>query len=139
VSGEPVDLEAYRARFREAPFIADVGIELASIDNGVCETSLVIAPRHLQRTGQVHAGVLATMADHTAGAAAFTTLGADDAAVVTVELKLALLRPALGKRLRCRAQVIKPGRQFAFTEADVWCDDQLVARFGATMTVVKRA
>jgi uncharacterized protein (TIGR00369 family) len=139
VTGAPIDLEAYRARFREAPFVADVGIELEAIDVGVCETSLALAPRHLQRTGQVHAGVLATIADHTAGAAAFTTLADDESAIVTVELKLSLLRAALGQRLRCRAQVIKPGRQFAFTEAEVHCDDKLVAKMSATMTVVKRA
>ena len=44
-------------------------------DNGMCETTLIPSERHLQQHGLIHAGVLATMADHTAGGAAGSILG----------------------------------------------------------------
>jgi uncharacterized protein (TIGR00369 family) len=132
-----------QAMFRRAPFVADVGAELLALGTGECESALALAPRHLQHTGQVHAGVLATLADHTAGAAAQTTLAPGSGYVVTAELKLSLLRAAQGDRLRCVARVIKPGRQIVFTEADVYCRsgerEQHVARLSATMAVVSAA
>ena len=133
------DLETARKVFRAAPFVADVGIEPTAIGRGEIETTLTLQPRHLQHGGQVHAGVITTMADHSAGAAAFTmTEGA--ASVVTADLRMSLLRAAKGERLVCRAWVVKPGRQIMFTEAEIYCvtggESQLVARFSATMAVV---
>ena len=43
----------------------DLGVELDAVSEGHCTTSLAIAPRHLQHSGQVHAGVLTTLADLT--------------------------------------------------------------------------
>ena len=55
--------------FDTAPFIRDLGMELMTAAPGQCETRLALAERHLQQDGVVHAGVLATVADHTAGTA----------------------------------------------------------------------
>jgi len=133
------DLEAYRAVFRRAPFVADIGMELDDVGAGHCTTSLMVRPRHLQHSGQVHAGVLATMADHSAGGAA-QTLAAEGSFVVTAELKISLLRPAQGERLVCNARVLKPGRQLTFVEAELHCvaagKEQLVAKVSATMAMV---
>jgi len=128
-----------RAFFRRAPFVADLGIDVDAIGAGECTTSLAIAPRFLQHSGQVHAGVLTTLADHTAGAAA-QTLAAEGSFVATAELKISLLRPAKGERLVCRGRVLKPGKQVSFVEAEVRAvegDQQhLVAKVSATMAMV---
>jgi acyl-coenzyme A thioesterase PaaI-like protein len=70
--------EYVRAIFASAPFIRDLGIELVDLGPGSCETALTIAPRLLQQHGFVHAGVTTTLADHTAGGAAGTLIGADE-------------------------------------------------------------
>jgi len=133
------DLATCREFFRRTPFVADVGIEPEAVSEGHCTTMLVVLPRHLQHSGQVHAGVLATMADHTAGAAA-QTLAPDGCFVVTAELKISLLRPAQGERLVCRARVLKPGRQLSFVESEVHCiaagKEHLVAKVSATMAMI---
>ena len=134
-------LDEVRVFFRRAAFIADLGVEVDAIGEGTCATSLAITPRLLQHSGQVHAGVLTTLADHTAGAAA-QTLAPDDSFVVTAELKVSLLRPARGERLVCRGRVLKPGRQLSFVEAEVHAveggREQLAAKVSATMTMVSR-
>ena len=134
-------LDEVRAFFRRAPFIADLGVDIETIDAGECTTSLAVAPRLLQHSGQVHAGVLTTLADHTAGAAA-QTLAPEGSFVVTVELKISLLRPARGERLRCSARVLKPGKQVSFVEAEVYCaeggGEQLAAKVSATMAMVSQ-
>jgi len=47
-------------------------------------------PRHLQQDGYVHAGVMATMANHTAGVATVTRVG-DGETVLTTGFKIHLL------------------------------------------------
>lgn len=135
------DLDTMKERFRRAPFVADVGLELESLGAGECVTCLDIEPRHLQQNGFVHAGVQATMADHSAGAAAFTCVAAGDS-VVTVEFKLSLLRAARGERLVCRSRVLKSGTQLCFAESEVYCvssgEERLVAKASATLAVVKQ-
>jgi len=133
------DISTLREAFRRAPFVAEMGLELESLGSGECVTFLDIEPRHLQQNGFVHAGVQATMADHSAGAAAFT-LVREGCYVVTAELKLSLLRAAQGERLICRSSVLKPGKQISFVESEVYCvssgEERLVAKASATMVVV---
>jgi len=128
--------------FDDAPFIAHLGVVLDGIGPGWCEASLPLQPWHLQQTGVVHAGVVATLADHCAGAAASTQLAAGQY-VVTAEFKINLLRGARGERLTCRAEVLKPGQRLAVVEAQVWAErggkPELVAKLNATMAVVQAA
>ena len=142
-AGDPAPAErraGVRGRWRGAPIGADLGLEPVRVEDGLVETVLRVQPRFLQHTGQVHAGVVTTLADHTAGAAAQSVIDAPGVAI-TAELKLSLLRPATGDRLRCRATVLKPGRSLVFTEAEVFAGpegrEQLVAKLSATMAVVR--
>jgi uncharacterized protein (TIGR00369 family) len=136
-----VDLDTLRAFFSSAPFMADLGIVPVGVGDGFVASELTLAPRHFQHTGQVHAGVMVTMADHSMGAAA-QTLAPDGFVIITAELSTRLLRAATGERLHCEARVVKPGRQISFTEADVWClrGEQRVhvVRASATMALVAR-
>jgi uncharacterized protein (TIGR00369 family) len=134
------DLDTVRGFFARAPFVVDVGMQVEAVGDGEITTSIAIERRHLQHSGQVHAGVMATMADHTSGAAA-QMMAAEGELILTAEMKLSLLRAAKGERLVCHAKVLKPGRRVSFVEADVWCrasdgSEQHVARFSATMAVV---
>jgi uncharacterized protein (TIGR00369 family) len=133
------DLDTVRGFFRLSPFMVDLGVEPVDVGEGRVSTALQIAPRHLQHTGQVHAGVMATMADHTMGAAA-QTMAAPGRWIVTAELKASCLRPGKGERLVCEARVLKPGRQVSFTEAEVFVESAgqrtLVLKASATMAVI---
>jgi uncharacterized protein (TIGR00369 family) len=133
-----VDLDTLRAFFRSAPFMVDLGVDPVAVGEGTVTTHLPIVRKHLQHTGQVHAGVMASLADHTMGAAA-QTLAPEGHWVLTAELKTSLLRAGKGERLVCEAKVIKPGRNISFTEAEVWAEDlgqrTLVMKASATMAV----
>ncbi|HSJ33925.1 MAG TPA: PaaI family thioesterase [Acidimicrobiia bacterium] len=124
-----------QAVFALAPFIREVGYELADAGPGWVETRLRVEPRHLQQHGYLHAGVITTMADHTAGGAASTVVQPGQS-VLTSDLSIQLLRPGRGEELRCRGEVVKPGRTLVFTQADVWAEAVHVARLHATMAVV---
>jgi uncharacterized protein (TIGR00369 family) len=132
--------KAIEQGFRNAPFVEHLGITLAGLGPGWCEAGLELKPWHLQQTGVAHAGVLATLADHTAGAAATTQLAPGEY-VVSAEFKINLLRGARGERLHCRAEVLKPGQTLSVVEAVVFAERsgqrEMVAKLNATMAVVR--
>jgi uncharacterized protein (TIGR00369 family) len=131
------DYEAFiRGMFSAASFIAHLGIEVIAIEPGVVRTALLPRAEHLQQDGYVHAGVIATLADHSAGAAAGTLIMPTQI-ILTSEFKIHLLRPARG-RLECTATVLKPGRMFSIVEAEVHASGALVAKLIATMAVVDK-
>ena len=127
-----------RGIFDSANFIRDLGLELTVIEDGSTETCLVPNDRHLQQHGFVHAGVLATMADHTAGCAARSTVGVDQD-VITVEFKINFLRPAAADRLRCRSNVLRSGKTLVICESDVFAEkdhkEKLAAKAMITLAV----
>lgn len=135
-----IDLDTLRGFFRSAPFMVDLGVEPMAVEPGRVRTQLVVAGRHGQHTGVVHAGVIAALADHSMGAAA-QTMAAQGHWVLTAEFKTSLLRGASGERLECEAWVVKPGRQVSFTEAEVYAvqggERRLVAKASGTMAVTK--
>lgn len=125
--------------FRSAPFVAELGIEPVTIGEGCCKSRLQLGDKHLQHDGYVHAGVLATIADHSAGAAAATMLRPGQI-VLTAEFKISLLRAARGEQLHCVAQVIKLGSRLTFAESEVYCESggrsRLVAKATVSLAVV---
>ncbi|MFO1337247.1 MAG: PaaI family thioesterase [Burkholderiaceae bacterium] len=132
------DLDTLRGFFAAAPFMVDLGVEPVAVGEGTVSTVLALAPRHLQHTGQAHAGVMATMADHSMGAAA-QTMAPEGHWILTAELKTSILRPGRGERLECEARVLKAGRMLSFTEAEVYAvaggQRTLVMKASATMAV----
>lgn len=126
--------------FDRARFVRELGIRLVDLGPGWVESELAIEPRHMQQDGVVHAGVQATLADHSAGAAA-GTLAPPGHATLSVEFKIQLLRPAVGERLRCRAEVLKPGSNIVATEAWVYAiakgEEKLVSKLSATMSYLR--
>lgn len=134
-------LETVRSIFGEAPFIADLGIRLDGAGPGWCETSLAILPRHLQQDRVVHAGVQATMADHTAGGAGGTLVRPGET-VLSAEFKLNFLRAAAADSLFCRAEVLKAGQTLIVAESWVYScrssERRLVSKATVTLAVVAK-
>lgn len=120
--------------FLSAPFIEDLGLRLESVAPGECRSSLVLERKHFQQDGYVHAGVQASVADHTAGAAGATLVGAGQY-VLTAEFKINLLRSAKGSLLTCIARVLKPGATLTVVESEVFCGTAAALRLVSKATV----
>ena len=131
--------EQVKQVFNGAPFIRTLGIELVDVGPGWCHSRVAIRDDLHQQHGFVHAGVQATIADHTGGAAAGSLVAADQT-ILSVEFKINLLRPALASVIECRAQVVKAGRRLSIVESRVWADDAesglLVSQAQLTMAVI---
>lgn len=139
MSLSPSRREFIQAVFAEAPFVRELGVELVGVDSGFCETRLRIEPRHGQQNGFVHAGVSATLADHTAGGAAASS-APDGFGVLSIEFKISMLRPAMGESLRCVAKTIRAGKSISFVESEVFSlkdgVEALVAKASVTLAIV---
>ncbi len=107
------------ASYARQGFMALLGAELTAVAPGYCELRLEHRPEVTQQHGFVHGGALATLVDTAAGYAAFSLMPSD-AAPLTVEYKLNLLRPGKGVEMVARARVIKPGRTLNVVQADVY-------------------
>jgi uncharacterized protein (TIGR00369 family) len=108
---------------------------------GVFRSNVKIEEEHRQQDGFIHAGVMATMADHTAGYSAFTTVP-ESMQILTIEFKINFLRPAFGEELVCNSRVIREGRQVIVSESevlDIRGEDQIpVAKAIVTLMAVPR-
>ena len=89
------------------------------IEYGAFQSRVVIQEHHRQQDGFIHAGVMATMADHTAGYSAFTTVS-EEFQILTIEFKINFLRPTYGDALVCRSKVIRGGKQIIISESEVF-------------------
>lgn len=116
-------LDAKRIRFLKRDysrgFIEDVGYEAVNYGKGRLESRLKIQKRHRQQDDYIHAGVIATMADHTAGYAAFS-LVPEDHRILTIEFKINFLDPAFGNELICKSRILREGGQILVGESEVF-------------------
>jgi uncharacterized protein (TIGR00369 family) len=100
-------------------FVGYCGFFADTVRYGFFESGLRVEDRHCQQDGFVHAGVMATMADHTAGYAAFTMVP-ETHQILTIEFKINFLRAASGNGLACRARVIRGGTRLLVAESEVF-------------------
>nr|WP_262906073.1 PaaI family thioesterase [Hymenobacter terricola] len=117
-------------------FMHLIGADLTAIAPGRVEAELRMGEQHLQQRGFAHGGLTATMADLVAGFASVTLIP-DNFGVVTSDLKISYLNPGLGQKIKAVGWVLKAGRRLHFCEAEVWCDDVLIAKASATMAVIE--
>lgn len=113
------DYRAYvREIFSRASFVRHLGIELLEVQPGYCRTLLDARPELSQQHGYVHAGVLTTLADHTAGGAGGSLIPTDHL-VLSIDLQISFLRPARTRQLACEARVARAGRDLIFAQSTV--------------------
>jgi uncharacterized protein (TIGR00369 family) len=132
-----LQLDEARRIFSCAPFITSLGCQLDQLEAGVCRSHIILEAMHQQQDGYVHAGVQATLADHSAGTAAVTLIDKGQR-VLTAEFKINLLRAAKGQQLICHSTVLKAGRVLIIAESEIYtlqADNSLVLVAKATVTL----
>lgn len=109
----------FLARDFKRGFIEYCQLEADIVERGYFQSRVLVREHHRQQDGFIHAGVMATMADHTAGYAGFTTVS-EDFQILTIEFKINFLRPAFGQSLICRSKVIREGTSIIISESEVF-------------------
>ena len=109
------------ASFARQTMMQTLGAELAEVGEGRVTITAPILPSVLQQHGAGHAGLTFSLGDSAAGYAALTMLR-EGAEVMTVEMKINLMSPAIGDRLVAEGQVVRAGRRITVVAADVWVE-----------------
>lgn len=118
----PALVAKIRDSFARQTLMATLGADLVTVSPGICVIAAPIGPGSLQQHGYGHAGLTFAIADSAAGYAALSLM-AEDAEVLSVELKINMLSPAKGDRLVATGRVIKAGRRVVVVQAEVWAED----------------
>jgi uncharacterized protein (TIGR00369 family) len=121
-----------RNSFARQAVMTTIGAELVSVAPGAVQISLPYRSDLTQQNGYLHAGIVTTIADSACGYAAYTLMP-PNSAVLSVEFKVNLLRPAKGEEFLAIAEVLKPGRTLTVVRADVFANPTSERVLVATM------
>ena len=128
-----------RASFAQQSMMTTLGAELLDLAPGRCRIAAPILPGSRQQQGFGHAALTFALGDTAAGYAALSLLP-EDREVLTAEIKINLLAPAMGDRLVAEGRVIKPGRRLIVVQSEVWSetggDRRQIALLTGTMVPV---
>lgn len=117
-----------------------LGMSLERVAPGEVDISFSHRDTLTQQHGFLHAGIVTTALDSACGYAAFSLMS-EDAAVLSIEFKTNMLRPAQGKRFVARGRVVKAGRNVTFCEASAFALEEqgetLIATMQGTMMSVR--
>lgn len=109
-------LERGRAVLAAQPFSSLLGTEMTAYDETGVELRLVMTHALQQQHGFAHGGVLAYLADNALTFAGGFAMGGG---VLTADLKLNYVRPAIGEVLIARATAVSAGRTQAVCRGEV--------------------
>ena len=112
------DYNHVRASFRKQKIMRFFNARISRLQKGLVEISTRNRPEFEQQDGYTHAGALLTLVDSAGGYATLSLLP-EGSRVLSVEIKLNFLRPAIGNVIRARARVRKLGRTIAVCESSV--------------------
>jgi uncharacterized protein (TIGR00369 family) len=104
--------------FEAQTMMKTLGARLAEIGPGEVRIEAPILPGLRQQQGFGHAGLTFSLGDTAAGYAALSLMP-PDRDVLTAEIKINLLAPAVGDLLIATGRVIKPGRRLMVVSAEV--------------------
>jgi uncharacterized protein (TIGR00369 family) len=121
-----------RENFDRQRVMSLIGASLSSVEPGIVQIDLAVREDLTQQDGYVHAGIITTILDSACGYAAYTLMPAAST-VLSVEFKVNLLAPAIGKVVSARAEVRKSGRTLTVCSGDAFADGKLCATMLATM------
>jgi uncharacterized protein (TIGR00369 family) len=131
-------IESLRKEYIQG-FPAYCGFEVLRIDEGFFEARFIVRPEHKQQDGYVHAGVLATLADHTAGYSAYTIVP-ENIRILTIEFKINYFKPVIGNEVLCKSKVINPGKSIIVAESELYDiineKERLVSKAVVTLAAV---
>lgn len=104
--------------FARQSMMTSLQASLLLAKDGKCLIRAPLLDGFCQQHGAAHAGVAFALGDSAAGYAALTMLP-EGQEVMTVEMKINLLAPALGDTIEATGSVIRSGRRLSVVRAEV--------------------
>lgn len=105
--------------FEQQGFMHLIKAEMLSAGDGKCVIRVPYNENLTQQNKFFHGGVTGTLADNSAGFAAYSLMKEDEKPL-TVEFKINLVNKAVGAYLQSEAEVLKAGRLLKVCESRVY-------------------
>ncbi len=96
---------------------------LEELDTDYISIKIPKQDRMTRKAGMFNGAMMASLVDVSSGYAAVTHYD-DDCYVVTVELKVNYLRPAIGDALLSKSYVIKGGKSISVVRTEIYCNSE---------------
>lgn len=136
---EPAD--RVREEVASQPFMATLGVSVLHVAPGEVDLELPFDERFTQQHGFLHAGAVAAILDSACGYAAYTAAEVE-VEVLTVEYKINLVEPAVGRRVIASGRVVRKGGRLTVCAGEAYAEDgderRLIATSTTTMAVRPR-
>jgi uncharacterized protein (TIGR00369 family) len=133
------ELARIQTSFDAQSLMTTLGARLDRIAPGDVTVTAPILQGTRQQHGFGHAGLTFSIGDSAAGYAALSLLPLDQE-IMTAEIKINMLAPATGDKLRATGRVVKAGRRLIIVTADVHAikdgSETLIALLQGTMIPV---
>ncbi|TVP98814.1 MAG: PaaI family thioesterase [Roseinatronobacter sp.] len=104
--------------FARQSMMTSLQARLIEVGAGRCVIHAPLLAGFQQQHGAAHAGVAFTLGDSAAGYAALSLMP-EGQEVMTVEMKINLLSPAMGDMLHAVGEVVRAGRRLTIVRAEV--------------------
>ncbi len=117
-----------------SPFIGFIGLSIDIMDEGRARASLPMRGDLLNSRGIAHGGVIATLIDSAAGAAAYSILEQGQVAM-TSDLNIAYMKNVSTDILICDAEVYHRGSGILRVEAMVKAKDMTLAKANVSLVI----
>jgi uncharacterized protein (TIGR00369 family) len=105
--------------FARQTMMTTIGAQMIHADRGLCLLRAGIGAHLLQQHGAAHAGLAFMLGDSAAGYAALSLMP-PETEVMTVEMKINLMAPAIGEALEAVGEVVRAGRRLTVVRAEVF-------------------
>jgi len=114
-----------------------MGVEKIESGDGRSTIAMTVGEMSVNGRGAFHGGVAYTVCDMACYSALLGLLTEGENAA-THDIHVSLMRAAkLGDRVITKGKVIKRGRNLAFMEAEMLCNDEIIARATVTKTILR--
>lgn len=105
--------------FARQSMMTSLNARLIMADEGRCVIAAPLLPAFRQQHGAAHAAVAFAIGDSAAGYAALTMMP-EGQEVMTAEIKINLIRPAMGEAIEAVGEVLHSGRRLSVVRAEVF-------------------
>ena len=132
--------ERVQRSFNRQEFMKTLGARIVSVEPGQVVIEWPFGGHLTQQHGFLHAGVVSAVADTACGYAALSVMP-EEVAVLSVEFKVNLLKPAAGTHFRAVGKVVRAGRTLTVCAGEVHAHvegkESVIAIMQATMMAVR--
>jgi uncharacterized protein (TIGR00369 family) len=131
------EVKARSERALAVPLMRFLGASLASThsDGGVWRIELEQGANSLNAVDALHGGAIATVLDVAAYLSVLPHLAADEEAITIAFAAQYVAAAGSRAPLRARGSFTRRSRRLAFADADLYCEDRLLARASVTKAI----